>query len=342
MMAEIDVKEEHIQRSINELITLAGADADTFESQLIAQIIETSLKLLHESHDAGQLKLISRSLRELRYAYRVFNAYKGVRRISIFGSARTGEQHPDYKAAKDFGEMIANEEWMCITGGANGIMKAGLEGASRESSFGLSIRLPFEVPTNTVIEGDPKLIVFRYFFTRKLMFMSHSDAVAVFPGGVGTLDELFEVLTLIQTGKANIVPVVLMEGEGGIYWKNWEHYIKEHLLNNGWVCPSDLNLFYLAKTVEAGVDHILRFYRRYHSSRYVDDKLVIRMLEPILQSQVDELNEKFGFLIQSGKIEQTKSLEEETDHLELPRIVFHHTRSDFGSVRALIDAINNF
>ncbi|HRD55835.1 MAG TPA: TIGR00730 family Rossman fold protein [Parachlamydiaceae bacterium] len=342
MMTEINVKEEHIQKSINELITLAGADADTFESQLIAQIIETSLKLLHESHDTGQLKLISRSLRELRYAYRVFNAYKGIRRISIFGSARTGEQHADYKAAKDFGELIAHQEWMCITGGANGIMKAGLEGASRESSFGLSIRLPFEVPTNTVIEGDPKLIVFRYFFTRKLMFMSHSDAVAVFPGGVGTLDELFEVLTLIQTGKANIVPVVLMEGEGGVYWEHWQHYLEEHLLANGWISPSDFNLFYRAPTGEAGVEHILKFYRRYHSSRYVEDKLIIRMLEPISEADVEELNERFSFLVKSGKIEQRGALEEETDHLELPRLVFHHTRSDFGSVRALIDAVNNF
>ncbi len=341
-MREVDVKEEHIQRSINELIALAGGNVDTFESQLIGQIIETTLKLVHESHDAGQLKLISRSLRELRYAYRVFNAYKGVRRISIFGSARTSEDHPDYIAAKKFSQQIADHEWMCITGAANGIMKAGLEGASRESSFGLSIRLPFEVPTNTVIEGDPKLIVFRYFFTRKLMFMSHSDAVAVFPGGVGTLDELFEVLTLIQTGKANIIPVVLIEGENGVYWKNWKSYLEDHLLANGWISKSDLNIFYLAPTYQDGVDHIIKFYRRYHSSRYVDDKLIIRLLEPITSQQVAFLNENFNFLVASGKIETTGPLSEETDHLHLPRLVFHHTRSDFGSVRALIDAINNF
>jgi len=341
-MVKVDVKEEHIQNSINDLITLAGGNLDTFESQLIAQIIETTLKLIHESHDTGQLKLISRSLRELRYAYRVFNAYKGIRRISIFGSARTEESHPDYVAAKKFSEMMADEEWMCITGAANGIMKAGLEGASRESSFGLSIRLPFEVPTNTVIEGDPKLIVFRYFFTRKLMFMSHSDAVAVFPGGVGTLDELFEVLTLIQTGKANIIPVVLMEGEGGVYWKHWKHYIEEHLLANGWISKSDLHIFYLASSYEDGVNHILKFYRRYHSSRYVDDKLVIRLLEPITDEQLAILNDKFSFLVRTGKIEKANPLIEETDHLDLPRLVFTHTRSDYGSVRALIDAINNF
>jgi len=341
-MSKHDIKEEHIKHSIDDLITLAGGNAETLEGQFIAQIIETSLKLVDEGHDTGQLKLISRSLKELRYAYRVFNAYKGVRRISIFGSARTSEDHPDYLAAKKFSEGIANHEWMCITGAANGIMKAGLEGASRESSFGLSIRLPFEVPTNTVIEGDPKLIVFRYFFTRKLMFMSHSDAVAVFPGGVGTLDELFEVLTLIQTGKSNIIPVVLMEGESGVYWKNWKHYLQEHLLANGWISKSDLNLFYMATSYQDGVDHILKFYRRYHSSRYVDDMLVVRMLEPITAKQIALLNKKFSFLVESGKIEASGPLPGESDHLHLPRLVFHHIRSDFGGVRALIDAINDF
>lgn len=341
-MTEVDIKEEHIKKSIDDLIMIAGGNADTIEGELIAQIIETSLKLVHEGHDTGQLKLISRSLKELRYAYRVFNAYKGTRRISIFGSARTAEDHPDYYAAKEFSQGIADNEWMCITGAANGIMKAGLEGASRESSFGLSIRLPFEVPTNTVIEGDPKLIVFRYFFTRKLMFMSHSDAVAVFPGGVGTLDELFEVLTLVQTGKSNIIPIVLMEGASGVYWKNWKHYVEEHLLANGWISASDLKLFYLAKSPEDGVNHILKFYRRYHSSRYVNDMLVIRLLEPLKAGQIKILNEKFGFLVQSGSIEPSGPLPEESDHLHLPRLVFHHTRSDFGSVRSLIDAINDF
>jgi uncharacterized protein (TIGR00730 family) len=341
-MTEADVKEEHVKDAITDLINLAGGNAETFEGELIAQIIETSLKLVHEGHDTGQLKLISRSLKELRYAYRVFNAYKGVKRISIFGSARTAEDHPDYTAAKKFSEAIADHEWMCITGAANGIMKAGLEGASRESSFGLSIRLPFEVPTNTVIEGDPKLIVFRYFFTRKLMFMSHSDAVAVFPGGVGTLDELFEVLTLIQTGKANIMPVVLMEGDSGVYWKNWKQYVEEHLLSNGWICKADLNLFYLAKSPEDGVEHILRFYRRYHSSRYVNDSLVIRLLEPLTAEQIAMLNDKFHFLLQTGKIESSAPLPEESDHLHLPRLIFHHTKSDFGSIRALIDMINDF
>lgn len=341
-MHDIDVKQERIQSSIKELIQVAGGDENSLEGELIAQIITTSLRLINEGHNTGQLKLISRSLKELRYAYRVFNAYKGIRRISIFGSARTPESHPDYSAAKEFSKKIADHDWMCITGAANGIMKAGLEGASRESSFGLSIRLPFENPSNTIIEGDPKLINFRYFFTRKLMFMSHSEAVAVFPGGVGTLDELFELLTLIQTGKANIVPVVLIEGEGGIYWKHWLHYMEDHLLANNLISASDFNLFHIATSTDDAIIHILKFYRRYHSSRYVNDKLVIRILEPLTNEQIALLNEKFGFLVKSGKIEASEALPEENDHLEFPRIVFEHTRSDFGAVRTLIDQINEF
>lgn len=339
---DIDVKEIQVQKAVQDLITLAGGDPGSFNGGLISQLIETGLKMIDDGHDTGQVKLINRSLKEMRYAYRVFNAYKGIRRISIFGSARTPETHPDYLAAKAFGASMAQHKWMCITGAANGIMKAGLEGSSRESSFGLSIRLPFEIPTNTVIEGDPKLIVFRYFFTRKLMFMSHSDAVAVFPGGFGTLDELFEVLTLIQTGKSNIMPVVLVEGEGGGYWKDWQQYVQGHLLSNGWICEADQRLYYIAANVDDAVDHVMQFYRRYHSSRYVNDLLVIRLLEPLAREQLESLNQKYACLVKSGTMEMSAALSEESDHLELPRLVFHHTKFDFGKVRALIDDINAF
>lgn len=335
-------KDDPLQMAIKDLVVLAGGSSETFESSLIEQMIYTSLKLLKDGHDTGQLKLINRSLKEMRYAYRVFNAYKGARRLSIFGSARTPQGHPDYKAASTFSTLMASHEWMCMTGAANGIMKAGLEGPSRESSFGLCIRLPFEIPINTVIEGDPKLMVFRYFFTRKLMFISHSDAIAVFPGGFGTMDELFEVLTLIQTGKTNIVPVILMEGENGHYWRNWEHYVKEHLLANGWICPVDQNLYYIAHSEEDGVKHILTFYKRYHSSRYVKTSLVIRLLEPLTEHQLEILNTRFKSLVQSGRMEMSGPLPEESDHLDLPRLVFHHTMKDFGHVRALIDQINAF
>ncbi|MCE5318377.1 MAG: LOG family protein, partial [Parachlamydia sp.] len=190
--------------------------------------------------------------------------------------------------------------------------------------------------------GDPKLIIFRYFFTRKLMFMSHSDAVAAFPGGYGTMDELFEALTLLQTGKASIIPVILMEGSGGQYWQHWERYIQDHFLDNGWISKEDLHFFYQATSAEDARRHVQKFYRRYHSSRYVKDNLVIRLLEPLHPDQVDLLNERFGSIVQSGQICLCTPFPEENDHLDLPRLSFHHTRRQFGLVRALIDQINSF
>lgn len=340
----LDFRDQQIIDAIHHLIFLCGGTIGTFESELISQMIQTSLKLLFEGHDTGQLKLINRALKEMRYAYGIFNEYKGLRRcVSIFGSARTAEDHPDYLAAKTFSYLISKNEWMCITGAANGIMKAGLEGPNSEDRFGLAIRLPFEdSTTNLMMEGDPKLIIFRYFFTRKLMFLSHSDSIAVFPGGFGTLDELFEVLTLIQTGKTNIIPIVLMEAKGGIYWKSWEHYVDRHLLLNGWISEEDKRLYYIAPTIEDGIKHIQKFYFRYHSSRYVKDKLVIRLSKEISQEQLQYLNKIYAVLVQSGSIEQRGAFEEETDCLELPRLVFHFTRKNYGTLRMLIDQVNDF
>src|SRR5688572_18102110 len=227
--------EQQTLPAIRALIESVGGDPDTFNGRLITQLVQTSLKLIPDGHDTGQLKLLNTALKEMRYAYRVFNKYRGTPKITIFGSARTPTEHPDYLMAREFSAAIAKEGWMAITGAGDGIMKAGHEGPQRESSFGLSIRLPFETTANTVIEGDSKLINFRYFFTRKLMFMTHADAVAVFPGGFGTQDELFECLTLVQTGRSNIIPIVLLEGTGGAYWRNWEQYIAKNLLANGWI-----------------------------------------------------------------------------------------------------------
>lgn len=337
-----ETQEDAIQERIKELISLSGGSQDTFESDLVSQLMHTSLKMLTEGHDIGQLKLITRALKEMRYAYRIFNKYGGARRVSIFGSSRTPEDHPDYLLAKHFSSLMEDEGWMCITGAANGIMKAGHEGSKRESSFGLSIKLPFESSSNPIIEGDPKLIIFRYFFTRKLMFMSHSDAVVAFPGGFGTMDELFEALTLLQTGKANIMPIVLLEGKGREYWKNWEHYVLENFLKNGWISAEDRHLYYIATSADDARLHIQKFYKRYHSSRYVKDHLVLRLNEPLHPDQVDLLNEKFSSMVQSGRIDLCLPFPEESDHLDLPRIAFHHTRRQFGLVRALIDQINAF
>lgn len=339
-MTPFDINDETVQDSIRRLIEQCNGDPESFQGDLIRQLISTSLKLMSGEYDTGQIKLMNRALKEMRYAYRVFNQYNGNKTVSIFGSARTPPEHPDYIAAKEFSHMIADAGWMCITGAANGIMKAGLEGSQKESSFGLTIRLPFETVSNSIIEGDPKLITFRYFFTRKLMFLSHSNAVAAFPGGVGTMDELFEVLTLMQTGKANIVPLVLLEGTNGHYWKEWEEYVKDHLLKNGWISPEDVNLYYIAKNPSDAVEHIQRFYRRFHSYRYVKDTVVIRMKTPLNEKQIAELNREFPKLFREGKLESVSHFEEETDHLDLPRVAFHHTRRDMGLLRVLFDRIN--
>jgi uncharacterized protein (TIGR00730 family) len=325
---------------IHDLVRQWGGDPDAYKGRLITQLIETGLKLIPDGHDTGQVKLLTSALKEMRYAYRVFNKYRGIPKITIFGSARTPPTHPDYVAAKEFSAAIAAKGWMAITGAGGGIMKAGHEGPKRESSFGLSIRLPFETTANEVIEGDAKLINFRYFFTRKLMFVTHADAVAVFPGGFGTQDELFEALTLMQTGKSNIVPVVLLEGAGGAYWPGWDHYIREQLLGNGWISAEDTGIYHIAKSIPDAVDHILQFHRVFHSSRYVGPTLVIRLRQKLSEAELALLNNEFSDLVKEGRIEQVEALAGEQDHLDLPRLAFLHTRSRFGRLRMLIDRIN--
>jgi uncharacterized protein (TIGR00730 family) len=340
-MGGINVNDEKILQAIHDLVSSSGGMLDTLHTELVIQLIQTSLRLMSDGHDVGQMKLMTRALKEMRYAYRIFNAYREVQKISIFGSARTPEDHPDYLAAKEFGALMAKQGWMCITGAANGIMKAGLEGSQTASSFGLSIRLPFETQSNTVLEGDPKLIIFRYFFTRKLMFLSHANAAAFFPGGVGTMDELFEVLTLMQTGRSAVIPVVLVEGKEGGYWEAWRNYIEANLLRPGWINVDDPAFYAVVSSAQEAVDHINLFYRRYHSSRYVKDLLVLRLKEALTDEELRIVNKKFSSIIASGEIRATAALPEESDFLDLPRLVFHHTRTDFSLLRLLIDQINN-
>lgn len=292
------------------------------------------------------MRLVRTALDEMRRTWRVFNDYRGVRKVSIFGSARTPGHHPDYVAAREFGRIMASHGWMAITGAGDGIMKAGHEGPTRAASFGLGIRLPFESGPNAIIQGDNKLVEFRYFFTRKLMFLSQSDAVAVFPGGFGTHDELFETLTLVQTGRSHMMPIVLIEGlsDDGTsrgYWHDWQEFVRNELLHNGWISPSDLSLFRIVQTPAEAADHVQQFYRRYHSSRYVRDQLVLRLNAPLPSSALVSIADEFRPLFASGTIEQRQALSEERgEHGHLTRIVFHHTRRDFGLLRRLIDRIN--
>lgn len=329
-----------IAAQLDKLIQELGGKPGSYDAKLVREMMVAGLKLIPDGRDTGELKLITATVKELRYAYRVFAQYPIPHKVTIFGSARTPATHPDYAATVDFSRIMAERGWMVITGAGGGIMHAGHVGPGREASFGVAIRLPFETTANEVIAGDDKLIHFRYFFTRKLMFMSQAEAVALMPGGFGTMDEAYEALTLIQTGKSSMMPVIMLEGKGGDYWKQWEVWTRQGLLGKHFISPEDQNLYYMAETPEAAADHIIQFYRNYHSSRYVRDDLVIRLKSKLKEDDVQRLETEFAVLIKQGRMVQRGPLEGESDHLSLPRLVFHHTRYKFGMIRKLIDRIN--
>ena len=332
---------EGLRRRTETFVESILPEVDVADRRHVEDLVRSAIRLATDGSDEGQMRLVSRAVREMRHAWVVFNAWRGVRKIAIYGSARTPEAHPDYGAARDFSRLMASHEWMSITGAGDGIMKAGHEGPSRERAFGLRIRLPFETTANAVIEGDPKLISFRYFFTRKLMFMAHADAIAVCPGGFGTQDELFECLTLIQTGKSSIVPIVLLEGEGGHYWNDWLGWVKRHLCDNGWISAEDLSLLHIAATPQAAVEHVVQFYRRYHSARYVGPRYAIRLKVALSDGELASVNADYADLVDEGVMKQSGALPGETDHLELTRLSFVHTKRDWGRMRQLIDALNS-
>jgi len=321
-----------------------GLSHDEFVAELAAEIAGTAGKLVRDGVGIADLKLLNAALKEMRYAFRVFARYRGIRKVSTFGSARTPADHPAYRQAHEFARRIADEHgYMVITGAGGGIMRAANEGSGRERSFGINIRLPFEQAPNEFIHRDPKLVNFKYFFTRKLMFVKEADAIALFPGGFGTHDEGFEALTLLQTGKSKLVPVVFVDAPGGRYWKQWRDYVVDHLLNESLISPADMRLFKVTDDVEEAIAEITTFYRRYHSSRYVRDRLVIRLVEPLSDVRVASLNEEFADIVVGDPIVQTGALPEEAGEPEtaqLPRLVFTFARRQFGRLRMLIDAIN--
>ncbi len=277
-----------LKRRIQDLIAYKGGGHNP---DLVADIIENGLKLLTDVEARGDVRVIQTAVRELRYAFKLFAPHGEVRKVTIFGSARTAPSKQEYQQAVDFARKIANAGWMVITGAGPGIMQAGHEGAGPERSFGANIRLPWEQSANPVIQHDKKLITFKYFFTRKLTFLRNSDAIVLFPGGFGTMDEGYEALTLMQTGKSRIMPLVLMDRPGGAYWRTWDKHVREHLLRNGLISPEDLNLYHITDDAEHAVKFITRFYRNYHSMRFVRDLLVIRLRNKLSESAIDGLNE---------------------------------------------------
>jgi uncharacterized protein (TIGR00730 family) len=310
---------------------------------LVQQIKETADKLIRDQANRGDVKLLSTALKELRYCLKVFAPYRQRRKVTVFGSARLPLEHPACQAAVAFGRRMAEAGFMIITGAASGIMEAGHVGAGRENSIGINILLPFEQNANPIIAGDNKLMHLKYFFTRKLLFVKESDAVALFPGGFGTQDEGFEVLTLVQTGKSHLFPILMIDEPGGDYWKQWQHYVESVLLARGLISPSDLALYKVTDSVDAAVEEILRFYRVYHSMRYVGNELVLRLRKQLYPETLKQLRHEFADIVVRGTIEQSAALPAEaTDpHLaELPRLRLHFNRQDLGRLRMLIDAVN--
>jgi uncharacterized protein (TIGR00730 family) len=315
---------------------LAGPNEDLYREMLV-----TVCRLAQDQTDRGEVKLLNRALAELRYAFKTFVPYRDNRKVSIFGSSRTPEHHPDYHTAVRFAREMIAQNWMVITGAGDGIMKAGHHGAGRKASFGVTIRLPFEQKTNTVIAGDEKVVNFRYFFTRKLIFIKEASAVVLFPGGFGTQDEGFEALTLIQTGKAPLVPIVMLEQPGGTYWLQWRAYVAAELLRSGMINPQDMDLFRITDDVGTAVRTVCDFYRVYHSMRYVHDELILRLQRPLSGQTLTRLNADFADILASGQIQQVAALPEEEGELpDKPRLRLSFDRKSLGRLRRMMDVIN--
>lgn len=330
-----------LKRRIQELIDYKGGGHN---EENVADIIENALKLLADVKDSGDVRVIQTALRELRYAFKLFAPYAATRKVTIFGSARTLPTRMEYQQALEFGRKISQAGFMVITGAGGGIMHAGHEGAGPEMSFGANIRLPWEQAANPVIREDKKLVTFKYFFTRKLIFIRHSDAIALFPGGFGTMDEGYEALTLMQTGKSQLMPLVLIDRPGGTYWKTWDKHVREHLLRDQLISPDDLNLYQIADDTDQAVKLITRFYRNFQSSRFVKDLFVIRLKHAPSDSAIEAMNEDFSDIVTSSPIQRIEATPEEladNDNVELPRIGFGFNRRDYGRLRQLIDVLNS-
>lgn len=311
--------------------------------QLIEQALVTIVRLAGSELDRLDWKILSASLADMERGLQLFHTYRHVRKVTIFGSARLSPESPEYCIAVEFAQRVTQLGFMVMTGGGGGIMQAGNEGAGRENSFGLNIQLPFEQEANPFIVGDPKLINFKYFFTRKLFLLRESDAVALFPGGFGTQDEAFECMTLSQTGKFGPVPLVLIDRPGGNYWRDWSDYIHKHLVQSGLISPEDPSLYTVTDNLDVACDTITRFYQVYHSSRYVGDKLVVRLKTELSDADVEQLNANFSEIVVKGRIEKSRALPEEAqdeETAELPRLVLYFNQRDLGRLYQMIATIN--
>jgi uncharacterized protein (TIGR00730 family) len=341
---------EHVEAQ-NKTLTDLGAQLDAWlreqkdyvNADQFAGILRTLLKLAQDNAERGDLKILNRTLQELRHAFRIFAPYRHIRKVSIFGSTRVAENDPYYDLARSVGEKLAEANFMVITGAGPGIMQAGHEGAGREKSFGVNIRLPSVQDANPFIRDDPKLMDFHFFFTRKLMFVKEADAVIIFPGGFGTHDELLESITLAQTGKTQLVPIILMDVPDGTYWSRWQQFLRDDVMSRGYINEREMTFFRIHTSAPAAVEEITKFYRNFHSYRFVGGDLVIRLNDPPSAALIERLNRDFADIV-IGEVRQTEPLPAEANDantLHLHRLVMRFNREDYARLRQMIDVIND-
>ena len=310
---------------------------------LLNEIFTTTVKLGLESSDEGDLKLVNNVLKELRYSFKIFSPYRNVKKVIIFGSARSKKTSEEYKMAEEFARKLTEKNYMIVTGGGPGVMEAGNKGALKGKEFALNIHLPFESSPNPYIDEKEKIIFFKYFFTRKLIFVKETDATALFPGGLGTMDEGFEMLTLIQTGKSKPRPIVLMEPKNSTFWKNWLKFITKDLIEKGFMNKDDLNFFRIETSTDSAIKFIEKFYNVYNSLRYIEGNTILRLNKKISQNTLDELNRDFKEILSEGKIEfsEPEKIEiKQNELLHLPRIKMKFNMYSYGKLYKLINALN--
>ena len=337
---EYETGDKTVDSLINELIKVTALAEN---ERLLREILITVIRLGRESSDKGDLKLVNNALKELRYSFKIFSPYRNVKKVVIFGSARSEKGSAEYIMAEAFSRKLTEKGYMVVTGGGPGVMEAGNKGAGAGKDFALNIRLPFEQKPNPYIDEKEKLINFKYFFTRKLIFIKETDATALFPGGFGTNDEGFEMLTLVQTGKSKPRPIVLIEPPGFTYWADWMRFVNNHLLKNGFINKEDLNLFYIAGGIDQAVKYIEDFYKVYHSIRYVSGLTVIRLNKNLSEKTLNFINQEFKDILSSGKISLASALKEELERGEypdLPRIIMNFNLCNYGRLYEMIQAIN--
>jgi uncharacterized protein (TIGR00730 family) len=342
MKLSFDHKNIAVDEAITHLLDTMGDDL--LRPRVVRDMIIAALKAGHEDDGRVDLKLMCTTLKEMRYTSKIFSSYRKLKKVSVFGSARTQPDRELYRMAVDLGANLAAHGYMVITGGGPGIMQAVNEGAGPDKSFGVSIRLPFEQKSNGILDGDPKNIMYKYFFNRKVAFLKESDAIVLFPGGFGTLDEGMETMTLLQTGKRNPMPLIFIDTPQGNYWSRWFDFCRNQLLTSGYISDTDFNLFEIVDSVDAAVEKIDRFYYRYHSIRYLQGKMLLRLTTEIGTDKINDLKAKFAdILTADGDIRLSGPFPQERNEPELshlPRLAIDFNLNDFGRLKALIDEIN--